>query len=713
MNIFNKYGIREVADVIFYSITRVGEEEFYTPVLFFDSLKVSTIDKNVENVNAKGGKGNGKVISWSFDKDVKLKLEDVLFSQMSLDMFMNGRVAAKLSDWTSAIAKLNVANKYGQKNYSTKAYPSPKLTKGEEEIVFRCAQKVGYNPKTGVIKTAGINEYTGHEGKYLYDTENWDEDEDSYVAENRKFLMEHYYKRNQPAPRAYDLSQYLDCNTTKYDGIQIMLRRLNPEDELEEAREFYNLEVGQQWGGWRDLVITYQDKEESDYNLITRETRKNNVVVQLNYAIKKLANGFQGLYAYISAIGEDLSKLKDILTGYYKKEEGEEEGAEPTFHIGDEFFLSHLPYFIFPNYLEDAIGDLCWCDQRDKFYLAMPQSIIDMIAQEMNDFSKIGRFENDLYEAQNIDRFEKCIVDKKEGMKIDLVKQTMNIKKLYNNEMDNYIVYYDAKTMLPFMFDKVLDEKIYSQKCVRYFTGGSSDRPYLDIVKRYFRNQYSDEWVDALTEDDFVINRETDQYGHLIAGKHGDYSSENFQYVSGWNSETQEISYEEVEGDNIPVVLIYFNLVKRDYLTLKYGTVYYKWSRTIDDDNNDLTFIGTDLSIDADTFSGEYMIVGETLIREQRTGKDQRYQFLLSRAAISASTKIQLQAGGSPTTFSIDVDVLQPLIKNKSAIELRQYNVEKDEVEGGYKIVPQNKNHVYTPMAQTYKEIVIDNNEIY
>lgn len=711
MNIFNKYGIREVADVTFYSITRVGEEEFYTPVLFFDSLKVSTIDKNVENVNAKGGKGNGKVISWSFDKDVKLKLEDALFSQMSLDMFMNGRVAAKLSDWTSAIAKLNVANKYGQKNYSVKAYPSPKLTKEEEEIVFRCAQKVGYNPKTGVIKTVGINEYTGHEGKYLYDTENWDEEEDSYVAENRKFLMEHYYKRNQPAPRAYDLSQYLDCNTTKYDGIQIMLRRLNPENELEEAKEFYNLEVGQQWGGWRDLVITYQDKEESGYNLITRETRKNNVVVQLNYAIKKLTNGFQGLYAYISAIDPDLSELKDILTGYYKKEEGEEEGAEPTFHIGDEFFLSHLPYFIFPNYLEDAIGDLCWCDQRDKFYLAMPQSIIDMIAQEMNDFSKIGKFENDLYEAQNIDRFEKCIVDKKEGMKIDLVKQTMNIKKLYNNEMDNYIVYYDAKTMLPFMFDKVLDEKIYSQKCVRYFTGGSSDRPYLDIVKRYFRNQYPDEWVDALTEDDFVINRETDQYGHLIAGQPSQYSSESFQYVNGWESGEQEI--QPTYGESPNMVLIYFNLVKRDYLTLKYGTVYYKWSRTIDDDNNDLTFIGTDLLIDADTFSGEYMIVGETLIREQRTGKDQRYQFLLSRAAISASTKIQLQAGGSPTTFSIDVDVLQPLIKDKAAIELRQYNVEKDEAEGGYKIVPQNKNHVYTPMAQTYKEIVIDNNEIF
>jgi len=113
MNIFKQYGIREVADVVFYSITRIGDEEFYVPVLFFDTLKVATIDKSVTAVTAAGGTGNGKVLSWSFDKNIKLKLEDALFSQMSLNTFMNGRVMAKMSDWTSAIAKLNVANKYG------------------------------------------------------------------------------------------------------------------------------------------------------------------------------------------------------------------------------------------------------------------------------------------------------------------------------------------------------------------------------------------------------------------------------------------------------------------------------------------------------------------------------------------------------------------------------------------------------------------------
>ena len=113
MNIFKQYGIKEVADVVFYSITRVGDEEFYIPVLYFDTLKVTSLDKSVTAVPANGGKGNGKILSWNFGKDLKLKLEDALFSQMSLNTFMNGRVMAKMSPWTSAIAKLNVANKYG------------------------------------------------------------------------------------------------------------------------------------------------------------------------------------------------------------------------------------------------------------------------------------------------------------------------------------------------------------------------------------------------------------------------------------------------------------------------------------------------------------------------------------------------------------------------------------------------------------------------
>ena len=65
MNLFQKYGIKEVADVVFYSINEIGDEVFYTPVLYLDTLKVSTIEKTAEKVDARGGYGNKKLITWN------------------------------------------------------------------------------------------------------------------------------------------------------------------------------------------------------------------------------------------------------------------------------------------------------------------------------------------------------------------------------------------------------------------------------------------------------------------------------------------------------------------------------------------------------------------------------------------------------------------------------------------------------------------------
>ena len=46
-------------------------------------------------------------------------------------------------------------------------------------------------------------------------------------------------------------------------------------------------------------------------------------------------------------------------------------------------------------------------------------------------------------------------------------------------------------------------------------------------------------------------------------------------------------------------------------------------------------------------------------------------------------------------------------------IELRQYDVVEDTHEGGFKILPQDKRHSYTPTMQVYEEIVGKNIEIY
>ena len=84
--------IKEVADVTFYKIEKETGKPTY-PVLYLDTLKVSTIEQTAENTEARGGKGNAALISWDYGKEINVTLEDALFSAKSMAiMFGNGTV---------------------------------------------------------------------------------------------------------------------------------------------------------------------------------------------------------------------------------------------------------------------------------------------------------------------------------------------------------------------------------------------------------------------------------------------------------------------------------------------------------------------------------------------------------------------------------------------------------------------------------------------
>ena len=90
-NILDRYGIKEVADVTFYELNADGTPKH--PVLYLDTLKVSTIEQTAEEAEARGGKGNAALIAWDYGKEISVTLEDALFSAKSMAiMFGNGSV---------------------------------------------------------------------------------------------------------------------------------------------------------------------------------------------------------------------------------------------------------------------------------------------------------------------------------------------------------------------------------------------------------------------------------------------------------------------------------------------------------------------------------------------------------------------------------------------------------------------------------------------
>lgn len=90
-SILDRYGIKEVADVTFYELDSNGAPT--NPVLYLDTLKVSTVEQSGEEAEATGGKGNAPLIIWDYGKAITVTLEDALFSAKSMAiMFGNGKV---------------------------------------------------------------------------------------------------------------------------------------------------------------------------------------------------------------------------------------------------------------------------------------------------------------------------------------------------------------------------------------------------------------------------------------------------------------------------------------------------------------------------------------------------------------------------------------------------------------------------------------------
>lgn len=130
------------------------------------------------------------------------------------------------------------------------------------------------------------------------------------------------------------------------------------------------------------------------------------------------------------------------------------------------------------------------------------------------------------------------------------------------------------------------------------------------------------------------------------------------------------------------------------------GEVLYKFTRSVAYDGNS---IGNTIEISADKFPGTYRVVGETLVRDKATGEDQRFQFIIPEAKMSAeSTSITLEADGDPVVFSFTMDVLRP--DNGVMMKFVQFDVvDNDEENDGSTMVKDTENLNLLDDAEMYK----------
>ena len=79
-----KFGVREICDVVLKAKAnqKVGDKIFYKhePVIYFDTLKTSSMEGAATTVYAQGGRGNARLMAWEGERTITFTMEDALIS---------------------------------------------------------------------------------------------------------------------------------------------------------------------------------------------------------------------------------------------------------------------------------------------------------------------------------------------------------------------------------------------------------------------------------------------------------------------------------------------------------------------------------------------------------------------------------------------------------------------------------------------------------
>lgn len=127
-----QYGLKEVANVIFFDIST------NKPAIFFDTLKVSTIENESESAEARGGQGNNRLMTWDYGRTANLAIQDALLSDNSLAMLAGTEVqTASSSNKIRVVGRdtLTVVDNLGKMEVTLKETPVADA-KGNKVTIF-------------------------------------------------------------------------------------------------------------------------------------------------------------------------------------------------------------------------------------------------------------------------------------------------------------------------------------------------------------------------------------------------------------------------------------------------------------------------------------------------------------------------------------------------------------------------------------------------
>ena len=146
-----RFGVREICDVVLKAkaAQKIGNKIFYAnePVIYFDTLKTSSMEGTATTSYAQGGRGNARLVAWEGERTVTFTMEDALISPEGF-MILSGAGLIEASESKPVY------------QHVTETVDGSKIKKGTGSITIRISKKP-YLPVA--------NENTiGIEGNYAY-----------------------------------------------------------------------------------------------------------------------------------------------------------------------------------------------------------------------------------------------------------------------------------------------------------------------------------------------------------------------------------------------------------------------------------------------------------------------------------------------------------------------------------------------------------------
>ena len=160
-----KYGIREICDVVLKakSNQKVGNKIFYKnePVIYFDTLKTSSLEGAATTVYAQGGRGNARLIAWEGERTITFTMEDALISAVGFSILSGAGLIEANTDEKIKIHTTEICTIGDGQTVTVSEVPY--VENDTEDWIYMLVLQNGEpisEPFIGTVASAGVKEIT-------------------------------------------------------------------------------------------------------------------------------------------------------------------------------------------------------------------------------------------------------------------------------------------------------------------------------------------------------------------------------------------------------------------------------------------------------------------------------------------------------------------------------------------------------------------------